>query len=788
MELRPIGCGQRRIAIRQLCVGFAAVCSLAILSLSANAQTPTRRLPGSISPLLQQARLAGKPQPAETIQLSLSFPLRNQAQLETQLQKVYDPNDPLFGHYLTSAEFTAQYGPTQADYDAVSAYVRAHGLTIINTTPSRALLGVEGSVQQIQAAFGVTLKQYQLADGRVVRAPSADPVLPAAIADKLEGIIGLDNAPVIKSFSHIKPADPLGFLNPAPALNSPFSGVLGAPPAGGSSPGGGSPIRPNATGSGPGNGYTPDDIKTVYNFVGTPLTGAGQTLAVFELDGYTPEDIQIYEGYYGLPDVPLQNILVDGYSGAPSGGGGAVEVTLDIQLQIALAPGINKILVYEAPPALRSFVDLYNRIATDNLAKNISTSWGVNEIGASSSMLNSENTAFRRMAMQGQTIFAASGDSGSKADGTNLGPTDPSTQPWITGVGGTTLNTLTTRDPLVPMSGMRSTEVAWSGSGGGISTVWPIPSYQSAAYRPSPAYPLGFITNAALGSKTMRNAPDIALNADGNTGYSIVFGGNFYIAGGTSCASPLWAAVAALSNQQRVALNKPTLGFFNAYAYRLATSSPVTYANDFFDIISGNNGSPFYPAVASYDLATGLGSINNGLLLLTDLNSITIPPPAPPVELLVNGGFENGAKKPQPWIATLSVINNFGQEAPAEGLWKAWLCGYGAPHTDTLKYPSVTIPSTVNSATLSFALHIDSQEDPLGPAYDTMQVQLLKADGTLLKRLATYSNVNFNTGFVMKSFDVTAYKGQTLQIYLTATEDGTLGTNFVVDAFSLQTQ
>ena len=775
MKLRPIGCGQRRIASPRLFAGFAAVCSLAILSLSANAQAPTRRLPGSISPLLQQARLAGKPQPAETIQVSLSFPLRNQAQLETLLQKLYDPNDPLCGHYLTNADFTAQFGPTQADYDAVSAYARAQGLTIINTTPNRSLLGVEGSVQSIQTAFGVTLKQYQLADGSVVRAPAADPVLPAAIADKLEGIIGLDTATKMRPHYKVKPVvDPLAFLNPPAAHNpagmSPVFSPLGAPPAGGSPPGGlppgGSPILPAATGSGPGGGYTPSDIKAVYGFTGTPLTGTGQTLALYELDGYDPADVTGYETYYGLPNVPLQNILVDNYNGAA--GGGAVEVTLDIELQIALAPGISKILVYEAPNGGRGPIDLFNKIATDNLAKSISTSWGLPESFQSTAGLSAENKAFKQMAAQGQSIFDASGDDGAKDDGTNLVVDDPGGQPYMTAVGGTTLNTAVA-------GGARSTEVAWSGSGGGISKIWPIPIYQ-----------IGLVSMASYGSQTMRNTPDLALNADPNTGYSIVFQGNFYIAGGTSCAAPLWSSVAALTNQKRVAAGKSTLGLVNTYVYRIARNN-MQYPVDIFDIISGNNGTATaYPAVANYDLVTGLGSIGNGIALINDLTNITI---VPPVELLVNGGFENGAKAPQPWTATLSVINNFSQEDPFEGKWKAWLCGYGSPHTDTLKYSSVTIPSSVGTALLSFALHIDTQEDPLSTrARDTMQVQLLDTNGALVKNLATYSNLNFNNGFSVKQFDVTAYKGRTLQIYLTATENGSLGTSFIVDDFSLQTQ
>src|SRR5262249_33656501 len=145
-----------------------------------------------------------------------------------------------------------------------------------------------------------------------------------------------------------------------------------------------------------------------YSLSGTTLNGSGQTLGLFELDGYTASDVTNYENFFSLPHVTLQNVLVDGFSGIPSGGGGSAEVTLDIELQIALAPGATRILVYEGPNSTAGVVDTYNRIATDNLAKQISTSWGLPESSNSATVRNSENTIFQQMAAQGQSIFAAS--------------------------------------------------------------------------------------------------------------------------------------------------------------------------------------------------------------------------------------------------------------------------------------------------------------------------------------------------------------------------------------------
>ncbi len=153
-------------------------------------------------------------------------------------------------------------------------------------------------------------------------------------------------------------------------------------------------------------------------------------------------------------------------------------------------------------------------------------------------------------------------------------------------------------------------------------------------------------------------------------------------------------------------------------------------------------------------------------------------------QLLDNPGFENGSTNPSPWTVTPAVIdNNSTSEAPHTGAWKAWLDGYGSGHTDTLQQ-QVTIPMNTAQATLSFWLHIDTAETA-STANDTLKVQIRNASGTLLSTLATYSNLNANTGYRQVSFDVTSYKGQTIQIYLIGVENSKLKTSFVVDDFAL---
>ena len=156
-------------------------------------------------------------------------------------------------------------------------------------------------------------------------------------------------------------------------------------------------------------------------------------------------------------------------------------------------------------------------------------------------------------------------------------------------------------------------------------------------------------------------------------------------------------------------------------------------------------------------------------------------------QILGNPGFENGSASPAPWTASAGVIDNSAGEPAHSGTWKAWLNGYGSAHTDTLSQ-TVTLPATLTTATLGFYLHIDTAETTKTSAYDTLKVQIRNSNGTVLATLATYSNLNAAAGYTLKTFNVAAYKGQTIQVYLVGTEDSSLQTSFVVDDFALNVQ
>lgn len=628
---------------RLLSKTLAAAAALALLAPAAQAAEPRIALSGaSPQPRLRAARLLGRLDSAATLQAGLILPLRNQGQLDTLLQRQYTPGDPLYHHFLTPPEFTASYGPTQADYDAVAAYARAQGLTITGTSPGRTLLSVAGPSAKIEAAFGIKMSRYRLPSGDLAISNSAAPVLPRSVAVRLAGIAGLNN--IARMWPQFRR------LNPNMQAHAPVP-VTGS----------------GGTGSGPLGGLAPNDIKAAYELSAiTPLygtstaapagalTGAGQNIGLFELDGFNAADIAQYASFFFLPTVltgtaaSVTTIPLGGFDGKPlptAGQGGQTEVTLDIDMILALAPAATGVYVYEddGRTDFKAPLTIFTRMANDlnpngsnkPLVSVISCSWGIAETEEDPTIISGENTLFQQMAAQGQSVFCASGDNGAYdayttftsggtifAGGLTSPVVDnPASQPFATGVGGTTLNfkAPSTTAAGVAIPGAYIGETVWSagspsvnpeGSGGGISSLWGKPNYQA---------------NAGV-STIRRDVPDVSLNADPNSGYSIFVGSTgtgttgtgttaipsgSEVVGGTSAAAPLWAAYTALINQQRALNGLGTLGFMNPLLYPFASSS--SYAADFHDIVTGSN--LFYQAGTGYDDASGLGSFRGAPLL-----------------------------------------------------------------------------------------------------------------------------------------------------------------------------
>jgi len=514
---------------------------------SAERQTLRGHVPALAAGLQPINRLAA----STRLNFAIGLPLRNQQALTNLFQELYNPASTNYHRYLTSQQFTERFGPTEQDYQAVIAFAQTNGFTITETDPGRTLLNVSASVADIEKTLHVAIRVYQHpTETRTFFAPDTEPSIDLTIP--VLHIDGLD--------SHFRSHPNLSAV---PSESRTIS-------------------NPNG-GSGVGGKYQGYDFRAAY-VPGVTWNGNGQTVGLYELEGYSANDITTYETLTGLPNVPVQNVPLDGFSFIPTSTdtNGIIEVCLDIEVAIAMAPGLSQVLVYGATNGYSFGNDILNRMANDNLAKQLSSSWGIN-VNATTEQI------FQRFAVQGQSFLMAVGDSGAFTGPISQGSDDP----YITTVGGTTLTTDAATNWV--------SEVVWNNSGGisggGISTTYAIPSWQ-----------LGISMSANQGSTTNRNVPDVAMIGDNVT--TIARNGLSYYTTGTSIAAPLWAGFIALANQRAAILGKPPVGFLNPSLYEL--SKGPGYGSVLHDVTVGNNTNTNSPskffAAAGYDLCTGLGT------------------------------------------------------------------------------------------------------------------------------------------------------------------------------------
>ena len=503
----------------------------------------------------------GQIPPNSRLNLAISLPLRNQKALGDLLVQLYNQDSQMFRQYITPEQFAAQFGPASSDYETVAAFVQSNGLTVTGTCPDRTVLNVSGLVSDIEKTFHVTMRLYRHPkENRSFFAPDVEPSVDISVP--ILHVSGLDN------FFVPHPAS----LRIAPIIRA--------------------PLAKSAYGTGPDGFLMGNDFRTAY-VPGVSLNGSNQIVGLLELDGYYPSDITNYEAIAGLPKTTLSNVLISPATGAA--GSGNSEVALDIEMAISMATNLSKVIVYEGPnPASDAdILNILSRIATDNQAKQISSSWIIGNDP-------SYEAKYLQFAAQGQSFFQASGDEGVFYSGITQSADDTN----ITIVGGTTLSTSGAGGPY-------ATETVWSeyvsgesvnygggASGGGISpTGYIIPSWQT-----------GISMTANHGSSTLRNSPDVAMNGDNV--FIVADNGQQEFVNGTSAAAPLWAGFTALVNQRAVASGKATVGFINPAIYAIG-KSPF-YLADFHDITTGNNtnltvGNNYF-AVPGYDLCTGWGS------------------------------------------------------------------------------------------------------------------------------------------------------------------------------------
>jgi kumamolisin len=513
-----------------------------------------------------QAKPVGQLPLNQTMNLDVVLPLADPAGLASFLQELYDPASLIYRHFLTVPEFTARFGPSQGDYDAVVSFATANGFTVVGGTRDGMDVQIKGPVSAVQAAFHVTMSTYQdTAAGRTFYAIDREPTI--NLPFPLWHISGLDND-----------------SNPHPMFvkKSDYLKAHGKDAEAG--------VSQATTGSGPSDSFLGSDMRAAY-YGGTALTGAGQNLGLFEFLGTDLTDLDTYfKNVDQTNNVPITLLSTDGTSTScvDSRAGGDcddTEQTLDMTQAIGMAPGLASLVMYigSTDTAIISAMTTHSPLPTT-----IGCSWGWTPADPSTL-----DPYFEKMAAQGQNFFAASGDSSTWSSRNEAWPADDAN---VVSVGGTDLVTASAAGPW-------KSETAWSDSGGGISPDGiAIPSWQQLA---------GVINSSNKGSTTLRNGPDVSANA--NFSFYVCADQTTCTAneyGGTSFATPMWAGYIALVNQQLVANGESTIGFLNPTIYAQNVTS--SYAADFHDITSGTSGS--YSAVVGYDLVTGWGSPNTGLI------------------------------------------------------------------------------------------------------------------------------------------------------------------------------
>ena len=463
----------------------------------------TAHVPASVAS--HQATPAGAPDPGQKLELSISLPLRDKPGLNALVRQITNPASPLFRHYLSVADFTARFGPTEADYNALRQFAAAHHLHARAPVANRRLLDVTGTIADVQAAFHITIGLYQSpAENRVFFAPDREPTVDMPVP--VLHISGLDNE-----------------ILPHPRL------IRAAENAA-------APGMP--TGSGPGGNFIGSDIRAAY-YGGTALTGAGQSVGLLEYAGYNIADVQNYFAQVKQPfNVPIVGVSLNGANLNCKGRCDDGEQALDIEEAVSMAPALFQLVVYVG----HNDVSMLNQMAVDNTSRQLSSSWGWKADAETIDPILEE------FAAQGQSFVDATGDYGYHLKQDAVWPADDQ---YVTAVGGTDLQTGGPGGPW-------ARETGWHYSGGG-----PSPDHIAI-----PAYQVPFITPDNNGSKKLRNVPDIAGDANTDN-FSCYDGGCYTGNGGTSYAAPLWAGFLALANQQAAAMNRPPLGFLNPALYAI---------------------------------------------------------------------------------------------------------------------------------------------------------------------------------------------------------------------------
>jgi kumamolisin len=498
------------------------------------------------------ATVAGRTDSQRSISVSMIVKRKNRLDLETMI-----------GRHISQQEFSEKYGADPANFEHLRDFAHKHGLTVDEGASSlaRRTMVLRGPASKMESAFGVTLNDYEKA-GRKFHSYTGTISMLREYAEPVEAVLGLDNHPIAMPHFRVLDKQKKGRPKRDPSQMASFN---------------------------------PPQVAQLYNFP-MGVNGAGQTIGIIELGGgYNASDLSTYFAGLGIAEPRVTAVSVDGATNTPNLPSSPTdpnadgEVALDIEVAGSIAPGAN-IAVYFTPNTSQGFIDALTTAIHDTAngpPSVISISWGSAESNWTSQSMTVLDEACQSAVALGISITVASGDNGS-SDGESGNNVDfPASSPHVLGCGGT---------ELITANGAIQQEVVWNdqpqggASGGGVSSVFPIPPWQMKSNVPKPPTSSGG-----------RGVPDVAGDASPETGYNVLFDGQSAVVGGTSAAAPLWAALIALLNQ-RCGSN---IGFANLALYQNAE-------NGFHDIIQGNNGS--YSAGPGWDPCTGLGSPNGSQL------------------------------------------------------------------------------------------------------------------------------------------------------------------------------
>jgi hypothetical protein len=609
----------------------AAQLAAAVPSEAATASSTAQVAVGHVPTLPKNAVAAAAPAASKQLSLDIELNTGHAGQLAQYASAVSEKSSIYYHQYLSPKQIAEYFGASSAEVSAVQSALKAQCLSVGSLSSDGMFLQATGTVAQLEQAFSVKISGYRSA-GRSFYANTTAPTVSSSISGDVSEIVGLDN--VDYAVSH---AEATGHVAKAGAV------AASAKVTANYSTGSCSRIttawnlynQENETDLQNGSGYYLDNtLSSIYGLssqLAAGNDGAGVTVAVFELENYDPTGVADIDSCYGH-STSVTEVKVDG---GPKTAPNlytqyGIEAALDIENIANLAPGV-KIVDYAGPDASvateANILDTYGSIFNADTAKVVSTSWGLCEPKSDyldSSMLSEENTLFAQAAAQGQSVVAASGDSGDTDcygtgyEDSSLSVDDPASQPFVTGVGGTTMTGTSNPTPSVwnKCDEFDGTEYCGAG-GGGVSADWPLPSWQAGAIGS------GYTTNCANAASTgCREVPDVSALADLDEGYVIDeayndgnpadTGDSFSIVGGTSGAAPVWAAVLALVDASTSCRLNGEAGFVSPALFTAGEGPSASSV--FTDVTSGNNsiteyGATYgYPATAGYDLASGWGT------------------------------------------------------------------------------------------------------------------------------------------------------------------------------------